>query len=125
MRFNLGKKALMYEPLLVFFAIIILSSALYSIFTSKEIETNLGSSSFNIVELEKESKLKLELAEQASLFHVYGALNKLGENSGYSESQKAKCNTWNDCKIEKQKVKENLKVYLQNIYQIEICCESI
>mgnify|MGYP001611828182 CR=1 FL=1 len=116
MRFSLGKKALMYEPMLVFFAIIILTSALYSLATAKEIETELGSASFDIISLEEESELKFLLAEQAALYSIYNSLNHLGENAGYSESQKEKCRTWNDCKVEKAKVKENLRVYLQNSF---------
>ncbi|MEK6936540.1 MAG: hypothetical protein AABW58_00545 [Nanoarchaeota archaeon] len=118
----LNKKGFVFEPILVIFAVLILSTGLYNFITNKGIEKNLGDSSFNIVELEKESKLQLGLMEQAALYHVYNSIVKFAENSGFSEYQIKECKLWDDfklnekCSLNKEKLRENLKIYVQNSF---------
>ena len=114
---KINKKALMFEPLLILFVVITLSAALYNILISEGETANLGKTSLNIINLDKEAKLKLDLAEQAALYNIYNSINKLGENSGYSEKEKQNCPVWKkECPITKEIVKENLKIYLQNSF---------
>lgn len=120
---QINKKGLMFEPLLIIFAVIILSTALYNSVANKTIEKTLGDSSYNILELDKESKLMLELAEKKASYIIYESIVKLGENSGFNTEQlNEKCYFWNDykikekCRLNKEIIKENLKIYIQNSF---------
>ncbi len=121
---KINKKALMFEPILLLFVILTLSAAFYNLLISEGETAKLGKTSSSIIILDKESKLQLELIEQASLYHIYNSLVNLAENSGFSEQQikKEKCRLWDDfkinekCRLNKEKIKETLKISLQNSF---------
>src|SRR3989344_7406838 len=90
----INKKGMFFEIGLVLFAVIILSTSFYNIITSEGITTKIGKASSEIIELDKETKFKLSLVEDASLFYIYKSIIDLTGNSGYNKNQLKNCETW-------------------------------
>ena len=93
--FAMNKKGMFFEIGLVLFAVIILSTSFYNIITSEGIKTKIGKTSSGIIELDKETKFKLSLVEDASLFYIHNSIIELAGNSGYNKNQLKNCETWN------------------------------
>ena len=115
----LNKKGMLYEVGLVFFVIIILSAALYNILTSKSLTSELGKTSANIIHVDEEARLRLDLIEKSSTYYIYNAVIDLAANSGYNKDQLNSCKDWNqrnECILNEEKLKENLRTYLRSSF---------
>ena len=135
--FNINKKGMFYEVGLVIFALLVLSTSLYNILTTQSETINIGKTSSNLIALDKESDLKLNLAEQAALFSIYNSIIESSGNSGFSKNEiLIGCKFWNrfkeTCKLDKETLLNNLKDHVErdfnkyalneklDIYKIEI-----
>ncbi len=126
---KIGKKAIMYEPVLVFFVIIILSAAFYNISTSESTNIKISKPAADLIDINEDITLKLDFIEQASFYHIYKSLNELGQNSGYNKAQLAKCKSWTEntknCYLNKEKIIENFKYYLSNYFNDYIKSQNL
>ena len=135
----INKKGMFFEIGLVLFAVIILSTSFYNIITSEGITTKIGKASSEIIELDKETKFKLSLVEDASLFYIYKSIIDLTGNSGYNKNQLKNCETWNkreECILDQKIIQDNLNYYLYqnfnklvkdlslNYYSIDVFVEN-
>ncbi len=112
---KINKKGMFYEPILILFALIILTTSFYNIITNQGKTIDIGKTSADLVNLDKEIKFRLDNIEHSSLYYIYNSIIQLSQNSGYLENQLKECVSWNsNCKINKDILIKNLKIYLQN-----------
>lgn len=115
----MNKKAMIMEPALVLVVIIVFSLISTLVLINQGTTATIGQSTSNLIELDREIKLKLDLIEQAALYHIYDSIIELNENGGFSKTQKKQdCKWWSDyklyeeCILTKDKIRHNLKLYL-------------
>ena len=112
---HLNNKGLFYEVILVFFAVIILSASFFNIITSENTQAKVGKTSLNLMNLDRETKLDLDILEKAAEFNIFNSITALLQNQGFSKEQLKNCKTWSDkgeCSLSKAKLTNNLKIYL-------------
>jgi len=126
--FSLNKKAMLFEPLLVLFAILILSASFYYLVIQKNTSItfdNLGKESSKIIEINEEYKLKKSLIEQQADYSILYSIYELGQNSGFNLDQIKKCKIWNDCKLTKEKIINNLQEYIQKNFNAFVLSQNL
>ncbi len=121
---KINKKGLVLEPMLVLGVIVVFSIIAFYVLVNKGIEADVGKYPGSLIEFDREVKLKLDLIEESSTYHMYNSIIELNKNSGYNKKLKKEkvCIFWNDykifedCILTKEKIRYNLKNYLQDSF---------